>query len=212
MKPILVSIVEDNSDISAGLQRIIDDTAELACISTYSSAEVALISLPELQPDIVIMDIGLPGMSGVDCLRNLKLRFPRMQFIMFTINEDCEQIFEALSSGATGYLLKNTPHSEIPAALKELYEGGAPMSAGIAKKVVTMLQQKATPARPANNLSGREFEILHCLSRGFLYKEVAERLGITTGTVRQHIHRIYEKLHVQNRTEALNKIFGRSSH
>jgi DNA-binding NarL/FixJ family response regulator len=209
METILVSIVEDIQDIRNGLERIISEAPGFVCLSVYSNAEEAIRDLPGLQPDIVIMDINLPGMSGIDCLRKVKALCPKMQFIMFTIYEDSEQIFEALSSGASGYLLKNTPHHNIPEAIKELYKGGAPMSAGIAKKVVTYLQQKAPANQDSSLLSTRENEILHLLGKGFLYKEIAQKLGIGTGTVRVHIHNIYEKLHVQNRTEAINKVYGR---
>lgn len=209
METILVSIVEDIPDIRTGLERIVNASPQFSCISAYDNAGDALRGLTDMPPDIVIMDINLPGINGIDCLRKVKQQCPAIQFIMFTINEDSEQIFEALSSGASGYLLKNTPHDQIPAALQELHDGGAPMSAGIAKKIVTALQQKAPSAPPRFPLSTRETEILHFLSKGFLYKEIAQRLGISAGTVRQHIHHIYEKLHVQNRTEALNKVFGK---
>lgn len=209
MKTILISIVEDIADVRTGLERIINANPSLCCVSAYASAEDALDGLPKLQPDIVIMDVNLPAINGIDCLRRMKRLCPDMRFIMFTINEDSDQVFEALSAGASGYLLKNTPHSEIPTALKELYEGGAPMSAGIAKKIITALHRQASSEPEHFALSLRETEILHFLSKGFLYKEIGQRLGISTGTVRQHIHHIYEKLHVQNRTEALNKFFGR---
>ena len=210
METILVSIVEDIQDIRTGLEKIIGEAPGFVCLSAYSNAEDAIKDLPGLQPDIVVMDINLTCMSGIDCLRKVKPFCPDTQFIMFTIYEDSEQIFEALSSGASGYLLKNTPHNNIPEALMELYKGGAPMSAGIAKKVVTYLQQKAPVAQDSFQLSSRENEILHFLGKGFLYKEIAQKLGITTGTVRQHIHNIYEKLHVQNRTEAINKVYGKN--
>jgi DNA-binding NarL/FixJ family response regulator len=211
METILVSIVEDICDIRTGLEKIINEAPGFVCVSAYFNAEDALNDLPVLEPDIVIMDINLAGMSGIDCLRKVKAICPKMQFIMFTIYEDSEQIFEALSSGATGYLLKNTPHHEIPAAIKELFHGGAPMSAGIARKVVGYLQQKTPSMQDSIQLSSRENEILHLLGKGFLYKEIAQKLGIVTGTVRQHIHHIYEKLHVENRTEAINKVYGRQT-
>jgi DNA-binding NarL/FixJ family response regulator len=210
MEPIFVSIVEDIQDIRAGLEKIINEAPGLVCLSAYSNAEDAMMGLPVRRPDIVIMDINLTGMSGIECLRKVKAICPKLQFIMFTIYEDSEQIFEALSSGATGYLLKNTPHNDIPEAIAELYRGGAPMSAGIAKKVITHLQQKTHVAQESSQLSARENEVLQLLGKGFLYKEIAQQLGISTGTVTQHIHNIYEKLHVQNRTEAINKVYGRS--
>ena len=165
------------------------------------------------QPDLVIMDINLPGMTGIECIKRLKPKFPALQFIMFTVFEDSEQVFEALTAGASGYLLKKTPPERIISALKELHEGGAPMSTGIARKVISTLQERAVPQQKSLpndfRLSPREYEILDLLAKGLFYKEIASQLSITTGTVRQHIHKIYEKLHVQNRTEALNKLQGR---
>ncbi len=213
MSAIKVSIIEDQEDIREGMRFLINQTTEFTCISTYRNAEDALTGLSMQQPHLVIMDINLPGMSGIECIRRLKPQFPDMQFIMFTVYEDSEQVFEALTAGASGYLLKKTPPDRIINALKELHEGGAPMSTGIARKVISSFQER-TPviqktASPDFKLSPREHEILDLLSKGLFYKEIASQLAITTGTVRQHIHKIYEKLHVQNRTEALNKLHGR---
>jgi DNA-binding NarL/FixJ family response regulator len=213
MSAIKVSIVEDQEDIREGMRFLINQTTEFSCLSVYQSAEDAVTGLSMQQPDLVIMDINLPGMTGIECIRRLKPKFPALQFIMFTVYEDSEQVFEALTAGASGYLLKKTPPERIISALKELHEGGAPMSTGIARKVISTLQERAVP-QPKNTtndfrLSPREYEILDLLARGLFYKEIASQLSITTGTVRQHIHKIYEKLHVQNRTEALNKLQGR---
>jgi DNA-binding NarL/FixJ family response regulator len=153
------------------------------------------------------MDISLPGMSGIECMRQVKAIRPEMQFLMFTVFEDAEQIFQALSAGANGYLLKNASPDKIIEAIRELHQGGAPMSAAIARKVVGSFRPAA--AVPDNSgLSVREREVLEYLAKGLLYKEIGDQLGISTGTVRQHIHHIYRKLHVQNRTEAINKAFG----
>jgi DNA-binding NarL/FixJ family response regulator len=155
------------------------------------------------------MDINLPGMSGTECIKKVKEKSPKIQFMMFTIYEDSEQVYEALAAGASGYLLKKTPTEKILEALKELYEGGAPMSTHIARKVVSFFQKENKAAGEMTQLSNREKEVLALLSKGFLYKEISDQLFISTGTVRQHIHHIYEKLHVQNRMEAINKFYGR---
>ncbi len=154
------------------------------------------------------MDINLPGMSGVECIEKLKAKSPEIQFMMFTIYEDSEQVFDALSAGASGYLLKKTKPEKIIEAIKELHEGGAPMTAGIARRVVGSFQKQAHTSSEKSKLSARENEVLHFLAKGLLYKEIGTKLGISFGTVRQHIHKIYEKLHVQNKTEAINKVYG----
>jgi len=206
---ISVSIVEDMADVRQKIKSMIEESEEFICLSTYSNAENALEELPALKPDIVLMDINLPGMNGIECIKKVKKKCPQIQFMMFTIYENSEQIYEALAAGASGYLLKKTPPEKILKALKELYEGGAPMSAHIARKVVTFFQKESSSANDSSLLSNREKEVLALLSKGFLYKEISDQLFISTGTVRQHIHKIYEKLHVQNRTEAINKFYGR---
>jgi DNA-binding NarL/FixJ family response regulator len=211
MQPIKVCLVEDGKEVREGMISLLtlDDRFEM--LSAYSDAESALEMLPAWEADIVIMDINLPGMSGIDCIRKVKKHCPHSQFIMFTIYEDDEKVFEALEAGANGYLLKKTPMSKITDSLIELHEGGAPMSTQIARKVI----ERMHVGEQRDNktvLSVRENEILLLLSKGLLYKEISDRLNISTGTVRQHIHRIYEKLHVQNRTEAINKAFGNSNH
>lgn len=207
---IAVSIVEDMDEIRARLKSVLEESEQFACMSVYRNAEDALRELPLSCPDIVLMDINLPGMSGIECIRKVKALCPEILFIMFTIYEDSEQVFEALAAGASGYLLKKTPHDQITAALKELYEGGSPMSTQIARKVVAFFQKKVGKENESDTiLSPREKEVLEHLSKGYLYKEIAGKLEISTGTVRQHIHKIYEKLHVQNRTEAINKFYGK---
>ena len=163
-----------------------------------------------LQPDIVIMDINLPGMNGIECIREMKTKVPHTQFMMFTVYENDEKVFEALKAGASGYLLKNTGLVQLIEALQELHNGGSPMSANIARKLVTVFREKENSEIPVEALSKRETEILQLLSKGLLYKEIADQLSISVSTVRQHIHKIYEKLHVQNRTEAINKAFGKN--
>lgn len=204
METIRVSIVEDITEIRDGVQFVLNQTEGFACVSTYGSAEEAATRLPVHKPDVVIMDINLPGMSGIECIRKVKPHLPRTQFMMFTIYEDSEQVFEALAVGASGYLLKKTPLLKIAESVRELHEGGSPMSAGIARKLVATFQP--TPA--GQTLTVREKEIVDYLAKGLLYKEIASKTSISINTVRQHIHNIYEKLHVQNRTEALNKLYG----
>ena len=208
MDSITVCIVEDIDDIRRSLENIVKNSQECLLLESFSNAEDALERLPELKPDITIMDINLPGMSGVECLRQVRLKYDKIQFMMFTIFEDSEQVFEALEAGASGYLLKNTKPEKIIAAIKELYEGGAPMTAGIARRVVHSFQKQTMMSDERAKLSARENDVLNLLAKGLLYKEIAEKLGISFGTVRQHIHNIYEKLHVQNKTEAINKAFG----
>lgn len=207
--PIAVCIVEDLNEIRNGIKHLLDHSDGFLCLAAFENAEDALVHLPELQPDVVIMDINLPGMDGVAAIQRLKGLCPDTQFMMFTIYENNEHVFEALEAGASGYLLKNTAHPKILEALRELKEGGSPMSAHIARKVVASFRKSAPENDERAKLSAREGEVLDYLAKGLLYKEIAVRLSISTGTVRQHIHKIYEKLHVQNRTEAINKVFGK---
>ena len=205
---ITLAIVEDLAEVREGLTQFISLNPEFTITGTFQNAEEALEGIPRLRPEIVIMDITLPGMSGIECIRQVTKKVPETQFMMFTVYENDEKVFEALRAGASGYLLKNTGLPQLMEALKELHKGGSPMSAQIARKLVTLFREKHTEAEPATGLSKRENEVLQLLAKGLLYKEIADQLGISVGTVRQHIHKIYEKLHVQNRTEALNKAFG----
>ena len=207
---ITIAIVEDLDVVRNGLKDFISLNTDFIVISTFKTGEEALIELPQITPDIVIMDINLPGMNGIECIRQVKSKSPKTQFMMFTVYENDEKVFEALKAGASGYLLKNTGLLQIAESLKELHEGGSPMSANIARKLVNVFRNdKSNEAAHIDVLSTRENEILQLLAKGLLYKEIAERLQITTGTVRQHIHKMYEKLHVQNRTEAINKALGK---
>lgn len=206
---ISLAIVEDLDEVREGLQQFISLNPEFKVLDTYKTAEEAAWEIPLIKPDIVIMDISLPGMNGIECIKEIKNKVPQTQFMMFTVYENDEKVFEALKAGASGYLLKNTGLVQLIEALKELHNGGSPMSSNIARKLVTMFRDQQNETAPVEILSNRENEILQLLSKGLLYKEIAEQLSISTGTVRQHIHKIYEKLHVQNRTEALNKAFGK---
>lgn len=206
---ISIAIVEDLDVIRNGLKDFISLSTDFLVVGSFKTGEEALQRLPEIKPDIVIMDINLPGMNGIECIRQVKDKSPSTQFMMFTVYENDDKVFEALKAGASGYLLKNTGLLHIAESVKELHEGGSPMSSNIARKMVNLFRdtEKKTPF--LDILSTREKEILQLLAKGLLYKEIAEQLYITTGTVRIHIHKIYEKLHVQNRTEAINKAFGK---
>ncbi len=203
MAPISICLVEDLQEVREGITSLLSFDERFEVLASFSDAEKAVAELPAWQPDIVVMDINLPGMNGIECIKKVKDQCRKTQFIMFTIYEDDEKVFEALEAGASGYLLKKTPFAKISEALLELHSGGSPMSTQIARKVINRFRNKATKGN-IEILSTRENEVLQQLAQGFLYKEIAERLFISTGTVRQHIHNIYEKLHVQNRTEAIN--------
>ena len=206
---ISIAIVEDLDVVRNGLKDFISLSTDFLVVGSFKTGEEALQKLPEIKPDIVIMDINLPGMNGIECIRQVKGKSPGTQFMMFTVYENDDKVFEALKAGASGYLLKNTGLLHIAESVKELYEGGSPMSANIARKMVNLFRDTDKKTPFLDILSTREKEILQLLAKGLLYKEIAEQLNITTGTVRIHIHKIYEKLHVQNRTEAINKAFGK---
>ena len=203
MSAITICIVEDLEEVRNGMTSLLTLDNRFEVLATFNDAEKATKELPACQPDIVIMDINLPGMNGIECIKKIKPQCLKTQFMMFTIYEDDEKVFEALAAGASGYLLKKTPFEKITESLLELHSGGSPMSTQIARKVINRLRNKETTGN-IEILSVRENEVLQQLAKGLLYKEIAEKLSITTGTVRQHIHNIYEKLHVQNRTEAIN--------
>jgi DNA-binding NarL/FixJ family response regulator len=208
--PINICIVEDDAGFRNGLLRLLARTPDFHCLESYPSAEAALQAIPEMAPNVVLMDLNLPGMNGVDCVRKLKSLLPRVQIIMLTVYEDPDQIYNALSAGATGYLLKQAPPAELLDAIRDVHNGGAPMSSQIARKVVQSFQ-----GIPANNdaegLSAREREVLDYLAQGFLIKEIGEKLGIGFDTVRTYVRRIYEKLHVHSRAQAVAKFLHASS-
>ena len=203
MSAITICIVEDLEEVRNGMTSLLTLDERFEVLASFPDAERATKELPAWQPDIVIMDINLPDMNGIECIKKVKPQCPQTQFMMFTIYEDDEKVFEALAAGASGYLLKKTPLAKINESLLELHSGGSPMSTQIARKVINRLRNKEATGN-IKILSARENEVLHQLAKGLLYKEIAGKLSITTGTVRQHIHNIYEKLHVQNRTEAIN--------
>lgn len=207
--PITVSIVEDNEKFRGTLARVLNRADGFQCVSQYGSAEDALKALPQDKPEVVLMDINLPGMNGVECVRQLKQLLPKAQLMMLTVYEDTENIFKALAAGATGYMLKRTSQAELLEAIREVHRGGSPMTTHIARKVVSSFQQASPSAQPTENLSPREQEVLDCLAQGFLYKEIADKLGVSYETVHTYIRRIYEKLQVRTRTEAVAKFLRR---
>ena len=213
MNEISVCIVDDNNELRSALQEIISMSDGYKCIGTMSTADEAIRKLPLLRPDVVLMDINLGSTeSGIDCVRELKPRMPSTNFMMCTVYEEDEKIFEALNAGASGYILKKTAPNKLLEAIRELYQGGAPMSSQIARKVVAAFQNRQVTGASENNLavlSHREKEILELLSRGLMYKEIAAALFIGQETVRKHVYHVYEKLHVTNRVEAVNKYYGR---
>lgn len=216
MKEIAVCIVDDNKELRNALEEIVTMSPGYTCIGTMGSAEEALVQLPLLKPDVVLMDINLGGPeSGIDVVRQLKPRITGVNFMMCTVYEENEKIFEALKAGASGYILKKTDPGKLLDAVRELYEGGAPMSSQIARKVVAAFQQNSEPQprlpdpRTGSSLTNREKEILELLSRGLMYKEIAAQLFLSPETVRKHVYNIYEKLHVNNRVAAVNKFYGR---
>jgi len=206
---ITVSIVEDQEPLRTTLARVIDRSEGFQCVGQHPSAEAALEALPKEKPAVVLMDINLPGINGVECVRKLKELLPETQAIMLTVYEDTENIFNALAAGASGYMLKRTPTPELLGAIRQVLQGGSPMTAHIARKVVQSFQRPAASTEATEDLSPREREVLDCLSQGFLYKEIAEKLGIGYETVHTYIRRIYEKLQVRTRTEAVAKFLRR---
>lgn len=207
METIRVAIVEDDNDIRQSFEAIIGSAPGYACLKTYDNAEAAVADIPAQKPDVVIMDIHLPGMSGIDAVRILKEEMPSLQIAMCTVYEDDEHIFNALRAGASGYLLKRTTPDKLLEAVSDLHQGGSPMSSEIARRVVASFRKTTAPPPELAVLTPREKEILDLLAKGYLYKEIAAELFISIETVKRHIHNIYEKLHVQTRTEALNKVF-----
>jgi DNA-binding NarL/FixJ family response regulator len=205
---ITVSIVEDNDQLRGTLARVLNRAEGFRCLAQYANAEDALKDVPQNHPNVVLMDINLPGMNGVECARQLKQLVPATQIIMLTVYEDTESIFNALAAGASGYMLKRTKSAELLEAIQEVVRGGSPMTTHIARKVVQSFQKPAATG-PTEDLSPREKEVLDCLAQGFLYKEIAEKLGISYETVHTYIRRIYEKLQVRTRTEAVAKFLRR---
>ena len=216
--PITISIVEDNDKLRGTLAKVIGRAEGFRCVSDYPTAEDALAALPKVKPEVVLMDINLPGMNGVECVRKLKALLPQTQVMMLTVYEDTENIFNALAAGANGYMLKRTPTKELIEAIREVHRGGSPMTTHIARLVVQSFQKPVAAPAPStagaaggelSELSEREQQVLDLLAQGLIYKEIADKLNIGYETVHTYIRRIYEKLQVRTRTEAVAKFLQR---
>ena len=207
---ITVSIVEDSEKLRGTLARVIGRSPGLECSSQHGSAEEALKELPAIKPQVVLMDINLPGINGVECVRQLKPLLPQTQVIMLTVYEDTDNIFNALAAGASGYMLKRSPTAELVQGIQDVLKGGSPMTMHIARKVVQSFQRApAAPSPVTENLSEREQQVLDLLSQGLIYKEIADKIGVSYETVHTYVRRIYEKLQVRTRTEAVAKFLQR---
>lgn len=205
---IAVSLVEDHAETRESLATLINSAPGFRCVNVHGSAEDALKRIPAQNPDVALVDINLPGMSGIECVAKLKALLPRLPILILTTYEESELIFNSLRAGASGYLLKKMAPVELVTAIEQVCAGGAPMSMPVASKLVRYFQQRQSAATEVEKLTPREQEILALLAQGFLYKEIGERLGISFSTVRAHLRNIYEKLHVQSRTEATAKYLG----
>jgi DNA-binding NarL/FixJ family response regulator len=200
-----VAIVEDDARWRATLESLLRETQGIEPVGSFRTGEDALVQLPARNPHVILMDINLPGISGVECIRQIRPQMPDVHIVMLTVYDDNDRIFHALQMGASGYLLKRAPAEEIIQAIRDVHQGGAPMSAYIARKVVQSFRQQSPAARPDETLSKREAEVLGYVSRGYSDKEVAEALGLTSATVRSYLKTIYSKLHVHSRTQAILK-------
>jgi len=207
---IRVAIVEDRSEVRQGLAYLIGGSEGFDCVATFEDAEAALAAMEVLKVDVVLLDIGLPGMSGIEALPQIKEKQPRAQVMMLTVYEDDDRIFQSLQAGATGYVLKKTPPAQLLDNIKTLQAGGSPMSSRIARRVVETFHKPTASREVEKALTAREQEILELLVQGYRYREIAEALFVSLDTVRTHIRHIYEKLHVRSRTEAAMKYLGRA--
>jgi DNA-binding NarL/FixJ family response regulator len=208
-RSITVSIVDDQADLRESIVGYLNAAGGFKCVSSHASAREAIAHLPKETPDVVLMDINLGGMDGIECVRRLKPVLPKSQIVMLTVFEDTDKIFRALSAGASGYLLKRMPPAKLLDAIRDVLNGGSPMSAPIARKVVQSFQSAPARGDESADLSQREREVLNGLAEGLAYKQIADQLNVSIHTVRSYIRRIYEKLHVQTRTQAVARFFGR---
>jgi DNA-binding NarL/FixJ family response regulator len=206
---ITVSIVDDEKKLCRSIAAFVNGTPGFRCVSMYHSAEAALEHLPQDRPDVVLMDIHLTGMSGIECVERLKTMVPEMLVMMLTVYEDTDQIFKALSAGASGYMLKRLTPGKLLEAIREVHGGGSPMSSPIARKVVASFQRAGRTDGEKTHLSSREQMVLDCFAKGLTYKQTADQLSISIDTIRTYVRRVYEKLHVQSRTEAVAKYMRR---
>lgn len=206
---IRVSVVEDDPGLRENLVHFLGKARDIECVSEHGSAEDALRELPAIKPDVVLMDINLPRMNGIECVGKLKNRLPEVQVLMVTVFEDSDRIFKALLAGANGYLLKDSIATDIVKAVREVRKGGAPLNSIIARKVVQFFQQIPAGSKAETDLTPRELEVIELLAKGLAYKEIADRLEISLDTVRRHCTHIYQKMHVHSRTEAVVKYLGK---
>ena len=202
---ISIAVIEDDKALRNAIKEWIGSEKRFKIISEHANAEEAVAQLPDKSPDVVLSDINLPGMSGIECVRQLKPRMPKTQFMMLTVYDDTERIFQALSSGATGYLVKRASRQELLAAIVDIHRGESPMSSGIARKIVKSFQRSEPAASPADKLAPRERQVLELLAQGHLYKEIADQLQLSVTTVNCYIRSIYEKLQVHSRAQAVAK-------
>jgi DNA-binding NarL/FixJ family response regulator len=211
MNKIRISIVEDNAKLRRRLAALLNDTTDLCCHSVFASAEEALLRVPVDAPEIVLMDIRLPGINGIECVARLVERLPKLRIIMLTAFEDSDDIFRSLAAGAHGYLLKSTTPDQLLDAIREVAAGGSPISGSVARKIIGFFHAKPTEPDAVTALAAREREVLKLLADGCPYKEIAGTMNLSLGTVRTYIERIYEKLHVHSRTEAVVKYLSQSA-
>jgi DNA-binding NarL/FixJ family response regulator len=209
--PITICIVEDDAGLRESIAGFITDSEGFTCLGTFASGEEALKTIPGLQPAVVLMDINLPGISGIQCVKRLKEKVPGLQAMMLTVYENSDRIFEALAAGACGYMLKNTPPEKLLEAIEDMRSGGSPMSSHIARKVVQAFQPTTRTTPLIEHLAPREQEVLNLLSKGCAYKQIAAEMNLSMGTIRTYIRRIYEKLHVNCRTDAVVKYLDATS-
>lgn len=207
--PIRVAIVEDDAEIRKLTASLLNFYTDIECVGAFGNSEDFVNNLPSLSPDVVLMDIGLPGMSGIECVRNCHLEFPGIDFVMFTDHTDTKEVFQALAAGATGYVLKGGLPEQLANAIREVREGGSPMSRQISRMVAMAFRQSEQKHPNLEKLTPQEWEVLQCLDKGWAYKEIAAQRYVSEHTVRTQVRSIYQKLQVHTRTEALNLLHGR---
>jgi len=208
--PITIAIVEDEPQTRDCLTRLLARSSQVRCVGTYATGEEALAGIPEAKPEVILVDINLPKMSGIECVAKLTSLMPDLRVVMLTTYEDRDRIFDSLRAGASGYLLKKAGYADLIRAIEDVYQGGAPMTAQVARLVVRHFHRISKPASDVEQLTTREQELLELLAKGYSYKEIAQELSISTGTVNTHVKNIYRKLHVQSRMQAAAKFFGKA--
>lgn len=206
--PITISVVEDDGETRQSLMMLLGGAPNVQCLGSYATGEEAIAAIPTKPPNVALVDINLPGMSGIECVALLTAQLPQLRVLMLTTYEDTERIFDSLRAGASGYLLKKTGYGQLIEAVEQIHAGGAPMSMQIARQVVDYFHQNRPPS-PVEELTRREQEILALIAQGYHNKEIADRLDISANTVSNHLQHIYEKLHVQSRTAAAAKFFAK---